>query len=145
MLHTHSRIWIHIIWATKNRERILHKEISKELFEFLINKGKEINIPFEKLNIEPDHIHGLIDLPTDKTVADFVKLIKGSSSHMLNQKIFKTKFSWQRGYGAYSVSASQFDVVKNYIANQQEHHNKRTFTEEYDAWIREYGIFDDNK
>jgi len=145
MLHTHSRIWIHLIWATKYRERILHKDISKGLFEFLISKAKEVNIPFESLNIELEHIHGLIDLPTDKTVADFMKSIKGSSSHMLNQQFFKTNFAWQRGYGAYSVSASQLIVVKNYIANQQEHHNIKTFTEEYDAWVKEYGIFDDKK
>ena len=143
MLHTHSRIWVHLIWATKNRERILHKEQGIKLFNFLITKGKELEIPFEKLNIQPEHVHGLIDIPTDKTVADFMKMVKGSSSNMLNRNVFQSKFRWQRGYGAYSVSASQIDVVKNYIANQSAHHKKNTFADEYDAWIREYGLFDD--
>ena len=143
MLHTHSRIWVHLVWATKHRERILHKDIGKTLFDFMISKAKELEIPFDKLNIQPEHIHGLIDLPTNKTIADFMKMIKGGSSHFLNQNVFKTKFLWQRGYGAYSVSASQFDIVKNYIKNQENHHNKKTFYDEYNEWADEYGLFDD--
>jgi len=143
MKHTHSRIWIHLIWTTKYRERIFFKETGKILFDFLIKKAKEINVPFKSLNIQPEHIHGLIDLPTDVTIADFMKTIKGSSSHLLNNKVFKTKFSWQRGYGAYSVSASQFDVVKNYIANQSRHHKTSLFNEEYEKWKNEYGLFND--
>ena len=143
MKHTHSRIWVHLVWTTKFRERILFKETGKILFDFLINKAKETGIPFEALNIQPEHIHGLIDLPTDKTIADFIKAIKGSSSHMLNNEVFKTKFAWQRGYGAYSVSASQFDVVKNYIVNQTEHHKSSSFADEYEKWKNEYGLFDD--
>jgi len=142
-LHTHSRIWIHLVWTTKRREPILNKEIRIRLFDFLIGKGKTIEMPFEKLNIQPEHVHALIDLPTNKTVAEFMQLIKGSSSHMLNQDIFKAKFNWQRGYGAYSVSSLQLDVVRNYIANQSKHHQKTAFANEYEAWKREYGVIDD--
>ena len=143
MLHTHSRIWIHIIWTTKNRQRIIHKDQGIVLFDFLINKAKELGIGFERLNIQPEHIHGLIDLPTDRTVADYMHDIKGSTSHMLNKECYKSRFTWQRGYGAYSVSASKVNQVINYIKNQKEHHRGETFEEEYQRWKREYGIFDD--
>ena len=143
MLHTHSKIWIHLIWATKNRDRVLFKDNGRELFDFLIDKAKENQIAFERLNIQPEHIHGLIDLPTDRALKDFMHIVKGSSSYWLNQNTFQSHFSWQRGYGAYSVSASQLEKVKRYIDNQSEHHKRESFKEEYDRWKKEYGIFDD--
>ncbi len=143
MQHTYSCIWIHIIWATKNRERILSKENGIQLFDHFIDKGKELKCPFEKLNIQPEHIHGLINLPTNLALKDFMSKIKGESSFWLNKEIFKSNFSWQRGYGAYSVSASQLETVINYIDNQSKHHKCLTFAEEYDRWKKEYGFFDE--
>jgi|SRR6056297_1495554 len=143
MLHTHSCIWIHLIWSTKHRERILHKDKSKQLFDLLIEKGKEQEVHFEKLNIQPEHVHALINLPTERTLSKFMNMIKGGSSYWLNNNVFQSKFSWQKGYGAYSVSASQVDKVKDYINNQQEHHKRFSFTEEYEKWKKEYGIFRD--
>jgi REP element-mobilizing transposase RayT len=134
---------VHLIWSTKHRERILFKEHSKQLFDHLIIKGKETNIPFEKLTIQPEHVHGLINLPTNQTIADFMNLIKGESSYWLNRNVFQSKFSWQRGYGAYSVSASQLNKVKRYIDNQRKHHKRYPFTQEYEQWKQEYGVFDD--
>jgi len=144
MLHSHTRIWIHLVWSTKNHERIIFKEVGIQLYEFLMEKSIEIKTPFDRLNIQPEHVHGLIDLPTNVCLADFMQTIKGSSSHWINQnRLLSNHFSWQRGYGGYSVSASQFDIVKNYIKNQSEHHRQKTFIEEYEEWKREYGIFDD--
>jgi REP element-mobilizing transposase RayT len=143
MRHSYTCIWIHIIWATKNRERILHASRGEELFHFFIDEGNEIKIPFEKLNVQPEHIHALINLPSSWSLKDYMKRIKGSSSHWLNSEIFQSKFSWQRGYGAYSVSASQLEKVKSYIAGQTEHHKRTSFNEEYEEWKREYGILDD--
>ena len=143
MLHTHSRIWIHITWATKNRERVLFSPQGKPLFDFLINKSKEIGVPLENLNIQPEHVHALIDLPTHKSVANIMQYFKGSSARWLNKNIFKAHFSWQRGYGAYSVSSSQLEKVKKYIDNQEEHHQHVLFKDEYETWKKEYGIIDD--
>jgi len=143
MVHTYSRIWVHLIWTTKNRERILFRDQGKQLFEYLINKGKDHGIAFEKLNIQPEHVHALIDLPTDRTIAKFMNIMKGGSSYWLNHNVFQSKFVWQRGYGAYSVSASQLDKVKYYIDNQSEHHKRQSFEEEYEKWKHEYGLFDD--
>ena len=143
MVHTYSRIWVHLIWTTKNRERILFRDRGKQLFDYLIGKGKDYGIAFEKLNIQPEHVHALIDLPTDRTVAKFMNIMKGGSSYWLNHNVFQSKFAWQRGYGAYSVSASQLDRVKHYIDNQAQHHKRQTFAEEYENWRQEYGLFDD--
>ena len=143
MLHTHTCVWIPIIWATKNRERILHNEKGKQLFDFLINKGIELDVRFEKLHIQPEHVHALINLPSDQTLAKFMNMIKGGSSYWLNNHAFQAKFSWQKGYGAYSVSASQLEKVKHYIANQHEHHKRLSFSEEYEKWKKKYDFFDD--
>ncbi len=144
MKHSHTKIWIHIVWATKNRESIFTKDKAIKLFDFIINKAKEINIPMESLNIQPEHIHALINLPANSCLSDFVKNIKGASSYWLNsEQIVGTKFSWQRGFGAYSVSASQLEIVKKYIKNQAKHHKKHHFIQEYEQWKKEYGINDD--
>ncbi|MBN1183444.1 MAG: IS200/IS605 family transposase [Bacteroidales bacterium] len=145
MLHTHSKIWVHLVWTTKCRNQCLFGDAGRSLFQHLIDHAcKEIKIPFEVINIQPEHIHALIDLPTNIALADFMQLVKGESSHwMNNQKLLDERFSWQRGFGAYSVSASQLEIVKKYIKNQLEHHKKHSFSEEYEKWKKEYGIFDD--
>ncbi len=126
-----------------DRECILQKNTGKQLFEFLINKGKELEMRFEKLHIQPEHMHALINLPTDQTLAKFMNMIKGGSSYWLNNNVFQSKFSWQKGYGAYSVSVSLLEKVKQYINNQQEHHKRLSFSQEYERWKKEYGIFND--
>ena len=96
------------------------------------------------IHVQPEHIHLLVDLPANLCLSDFAQKIKGSSSHWLNeQKLIPGKFSWQRGYGAFSVSASQLEIVKKYIRNQDEHHRRKSFEEEYIEWKRNYGFLDD--
>ena len=110
MKHSHTRIWIHIIWATKKRERILFPDMAVQVFNFMIKKAVEINVPLEQLNIQPEHVHALVDLPSNICLSDYVQKIKGASSHWINsEQIIRSKFAWQRGFGAYSVSASQLE------------------------------------
>lgn len=91
--------------------------------------------------VNTDHIHALIDLPTSETIENVLQLLKGSSSHYINQDLIKnSKFSWGRGYAAFSVSVSQLDKVTRYIQNQAAHHKKKTFSEEYRDFITKYGI-----
>jgi REP element-mobilizing transposase RayT len=85
----------------------------------------------------PDHIHCLFLLSPDKSIADIIKQIKGSTSHWINETdIIADKFSWQTGYAAYSVSESQLEKVHNYIKNQKAHHQKLTFGHEYDEFVK---------
>jgi REP element-mobilizing transposase RayT len=88
-----------------------------------------------------DHTHALIDLPTNQTTEQVVQLLKGGSSHWINEnRLVKGRFAWGRGYGAFSVSHSDIDRVSRYIANQKEHHRKRTFEEEYQLFVKRYGL-----
>ena len=95
-----------------------------------------------KINfVNADHTHVLIDLPASKPIDDVVQLFKGESSHWVNENnLIPGKFGWQRGYGAFSVSHSGVDEVSAYIANQEEHHRKKTFTEELKQFAERYGL-----
>jgi len=122
----------------------LFKDIGKPLYDHFLEKAKETNIPFEQLNIQPEHVHALIDLPPNRCLSDIVRIIKGESTHWINKnKLLKNRFGWQRGYGAYSVSATKLKTVKSYIQNLTEHHKRKTFTDEYEEWKKTYGIYDD--
>ena len=116
--------------------------VALRIHNHLLEKAKSLNLPFEKLHIQPELIHALINLPANKNLSKFIQNIKGESSNWINtNNLMKGHFSWQRGYGAFSVSASQYDIVKNYIENQKEHHRKVSFQEEYQAWQEKYGVF----
>ena len=91
--------------------------------------------------VNPEHAHALIDLPTQYSIEEIFKLIKGASSHWINQnRLVKGKFFWGRGYGVFSVSQSSVAHVARYIEAQEKHHRKRTFLEEYQHMIRRYGL-----
>lgn len=143
-IHSKVKIWVHLVWGTYNHQKIITKELGKKLFNHFISKAKEEKIHIEKLHIRPEHVHMLIELPSTKPIDTVVRLIKGESSFWVNDnKLMSVKFKWQRGYGAFSVSASQLNIVKKYIANQDEHHRVKTFEEEYDDWQKKYGILND--
>ncbi len=102
-------------------------------------KSKSIYIKI--IFVNADNVHCLIDLPTNMSIEDLVKLIKGASSHWINkERIIETKFSWARGYGVFSVSQSNLDKVIKYIENQEEHHKVRSFSEEFQSFIEKYGM-----
>ncbi len=140
-LHSYSKCWLHIIFGTLNREKILHKEARVNLSDYFYEYSKAKNI-YMKINyVNADHSHLLIDLPTNQSIEETVQLFKGSSSHWINKSnLLKTKFSWGRGYGVFSVSESAVSKVCEYIANQEEHHRKKSFTYEYKEFISKYGM-----
>ena len=141
MLHSFVRNYLHITWSTKDWVRVFKNNSKIQLKDFIIDNSKEASTSVLSINIQPEHIHLLIDLPANLCLSDFVQKVKGASSHWINQqKLINTKFSWQRGYGAFSVSASQLDVVKNYIKKQDEHHKIKSFEEEYTEWKGSYGF-----
>jgi REP element-mobilizing transposase RayT len=110
---------------------------SNFLDSYALQKGIYMKINY----VNADHTHALIDLPTSVCIEDVIKLFKGSSSHWINQnRIIRGKFYWGRGYGAFSVSHSDVDRVARYIANQEEHHRKHSFAEEYERFVRRYGL-----
>jgi len=146
MKHSFTKILVHLIWRTKNGQRIIFSEKAIKIRNIIIEHCNKNGIILEGINIQPEHIHALIEMQSDKTVKDIVKSIKGASSHYINEKdLFKVPFSWQRGYGAFSIGNSQVKVVKDYITNQSEHHKRRTFSDEWKILLDKYGIsFDEN-
>jgi REP element-mobilizing transposase RayT len=139
--HAYSRCWLHLIWGTLRRERMLFPEAAAKVSQFLSDyaRGKDI---YMKINfVNPDHVHALVDLPTGQTIEQVVKLLKGASSHWINeQNLVPGKFAWGRGYGSFSVSQSDTDRVCAYIAGQEEHHRTKTFAEEYQRFVEVYGL-----
>jgi REP element-mobilizing transposase RayT len=140
MLHSYTKLYVHLIWGTKNRFNYFNKEIRDLVKDHILKYAKENNIEVLSINIQSDHLHLLISLRSDQKVDDIVKRLKGESSHWINsENIIKPKFSWQRGYGAFSISSSHLDAVKNYIKNQDEHHKKVSFIDEYKKILTKYG------
>jgi putative transposase len=132
----YTKVFIHFIWSTKNREHIISSKLKPLLLDHIKENSFKKEIFIDTVNCTSDHIHLLISLGTEQTIAKIAKLIKGESSYWVNkQKIIKTKFEWQDEYIALSVSNSAIDNVREYILNQEEHHKKKTFTEEYNEFL----------
>jgi putative transposase len=125
MLHSYTRIFVHFVWATKNREKVLTKDVRPRVYQHIAKYANENGIVIKAMNVQMDHVHCLIDVASNQNVDYIVKLLKGESSHWINEKdIVSPKFLWQRGYGAFSMSPSHIEKVIEYIANQDEHHRK---------------------
>ena len=135
------RVWIHLIWSTKNRENIINKELKPPLLDHIKQNAKTKDIYIDFLNCVEDHIHLTISLGSEQTISKVVQLIKGESSFWVNKnKLIKDKFEWQDEYIAVSVSESMINKVRDYIKNQEEHHKVKSFQEEYDEFMGKYGF-----
>lgn len=145
MPHSFNKIWIHAIWVTKMRLPLITSSIEKQVHQFISNQLRENCYPVRIINGMPDHIHALFLLNSQKSISEVIKQIKGSTSHWINQNnLTPEKFAWQTGYAAYSVSESVVDKVYNYIKNQKKHHQKKTFIQEYEEFLKLYE-FDSDK
>jgi len=132
---------VHLIWATLNREPMLSKPAAVKASAWLTEYANEKKFYLKINYFNADHVHALIDMPTSQCVEDVMQLFKGASSHWINeQKLVPGRFSWGRGYGAFSVSESGVDKVAAYIANQEEHHRERSFTDEMKLFVERYGL-----
>lgn len=141
MPHSFNKIWIHAIWATKDRMPLIHPSVENQIHRFISEQLREQDCPVRIINGMPDHIHSLFLLNPQKSMADVVKQIKGSSSHFINENnLIGEKFSWQTGYAAFSVSESIVEKVFQYIQNQKQHHSKKTFQQEYEEFLKLYGF-----
>ncbi len=133
------RIWVHLIWSTKNRKPTLTKEFRKNIIAHIELNAKAKNIFLDCIGGHTDHIHTLLSLRSDLSIARVAQMLKGESSHWVNElRMTPFKFEWQDEYLALSVSESAIDVIRRYIKEQEEHHKRKTFTEEYQEIIDEY-------
>jgi REP element-mobilizing transposase RayT len=122
---SYVKIWIHAVWATKNREPFLSKQLRRELFPHIIEYAKTKNIYITCMNGYTDHVHCLFAVHPEQNIAKIIKLMKGESSFWINRnQLCSSRFEWQNEYSAFSVSESKLSKIKNYIRNQEKHHMK---------------------
>ena len=141
MSSTYSQIYIQVVFAVKGRQSLIQDSWEEELYKYITgivqNKGQKMLA----INGMSDHIHLLIGMRPSCNLSDLVREIKKSSNGFINEKKFcPLKFEWQEGYGAFSYSHSSLDNVINYIANQKEHHRKKSFHEEYVDFLKKFDI-----
>jgi putative transposase len=134
------RIWIHLVFSTKNREPFLGDSIRETVIEHIKMNAVEKEIWLDSINGYVDHIHCLISINKEQTLSNIVRLIKGESSFWINKnKLTNNKFVWQDDYWAVSVSESHLNPIRNYIKSQEEHHRVKTFLEEVKEFMQKYG------
>lgn len=122
------KVWIHLVWATKNRVPLLKQGIRGKIFAHIRKNGKKKNIHKDFINGYVDHVHILISVSPAQTIACIVQLLKGESSYCVNKNnLSENKFEWQDEYFAVSVSETGVSQVREYITNQEEHHRKKKF------------------
>lgn len=141
MAHSLCKVYIHFVWTTKNAQRLLTSESRTKLHGHLLEQAHSNDIMVEALNVQPEHVHLLVNIGRSQTIEGIAKMLKGESSHWLNHNdVTSGKFSWQTGYGAFSVSYTHRNDVVGYIENQDEHHRRVSFAEEYRNLLRKYGF-----
>lgn len=132
MANTYTQIHIHAIFAVKHRNALIQDSWSEKLYQYITGITQQYQHKMLQINGMPDHIHLLIGMRPTQSLSNLMKQIKGSSSEWINKNRWSNhRFSWQEGYGAFSYAKSQVPSVIRYIQNQEEHHRKKTFTEEY--------------
>ena len=146
MPNTYTQLYIHFVFAVKYRAAIIQPEWEEYLHRYITgivqNNGHKLIV----INSVADHLHLFAGLNPKQSISEMMQFVKGDSSEFVNKKGFtKKKFHWQEGYGAFSNSRSQLDAVSKYILNQKEHHNKKTFLEEYTGMLKYYKVDYDEK
>ncbi|HMO65040.1 MAG TPA: IS200/IS605 family transposase, partial [Verrucomicrobiota bacterium] len=136
----------HIVFSTKNREPWLNDAVCERLWPYLGGIARENKMMVLEVGGVADHVHVLVSIPASMSVSKAVQLIKGGSSHWIKETFANMAgFAWQDGYGAFTVSESQLDTVRDYIRRQPEHHRTRTFAEEYRTFLQRHRIeFDEH-
>ena len=141
MANTYTQIYIHLIFSPRNREALINKDWSDKLEKYITGIVQNNGHKMLAIKSMPDHIHIFIGYNPKQTIPKLIEEIKTSSNSWVNiNNLSNFKFDWQKGYGAFSHSRSQIDTVVKYILNQEEHHKKRSFKEEYLDILRKNDI-----
>ena len=141
MANTYIQIYLHLVFAVQDRYSLIHSTWQNELYQYVTGIVQNNKHKLIAINGTANHLHVLIGYKPHQLIPDLLKDMKGSSSRWINQKGFtQWNFSWQPGYSALSYSHSQIDHVVKYIKNQEEHHKKRTFRDEYIKLLERFNI-----
>ena len=146
MPNTYSQIYIQIVFAVKGRQNLIAKENREELHKFITGIISNREQKLFAIFAMPDHVHILVSMKPNISISDLVRDIKAGSSKFINDNNWiRQKFNWQEGYGAFSYSKSSVDNVIKYILNQEEHHKKKSFRDEYLDFLEKFEIEYDPK
>ena len=141
MANTYSQLYIQIVFTVKGRQNLISKHKRNELHKYITGIVTNRNQKLLAIFAMPDHVHILVGIKPNISISDLVRDIKsGSSKFISDNNWVNGKFSWQEGYGAFSYSKSHLDNVVKYILNQETHHKKKTFKEEYLTFLKKYEI-----
>ena len=141
MANTFSQIYIQTVFAVSNRQSLIESEFKEELYKYMTGIVRNQGHKLISINGMPDHVHILIGLRPAMALADLVQQIKADSTNFINRrKLVHGRFSWQEGYGAFSYGHSQLDTIIRYIQNQEKHHQRRSFKDEYLTLLRKFDI-----
>ena len=141
MANTFTQIYIQFVFAVQNRASLIQVKWKDELYKYITGIVQKNGHKLIAINGTANHVHIFIGYKPHQLIPDLMQDVKGSSSKWINEKRFiKGKFNWQEGYGAFSYSHSQIDQVVRYINDQEKHHKKKTFREEYISLLKKFDI-----
>ena len=141
MANTYTQIYIHVVFAVEDRQNLIAPEHNDELQKYITGIVTAQKHKLIAINNMPDHLHMLIGLRPDAALSDLVRDVKAGSSKFINEQHWVAgRFSWQEGFGAFSCSRSQLGKVIRYIENQQEHHARQSFRDEYIELLERFGV-----
>ena len=141
MADTYTQLYIHIVFAVKGRQSLIPKQHKTELHKYITGIITGKNQKVIQINSMPDHIHILIGMTPEIALSDLVRDIKANSSKLINKNRWVAgRFEWQTGFAAFSYAHSQLNAVARYIINQEEHHSRQTFREEYLAFLKRFDV-----
>jgi putative transposase len=143
MPHTYAQNRVHLVFSTKNRVKAIPKALQPKLWAFIAGICRNHEIVPLQVGGADDHAHLLVQIPATLTLAHAVEVIKSNSSRWTREQ--KVRCGWQQGYAAFSVSASSIPAVARYIQNQEAHHKKMNFEEEWFALLKKHGIEFDSR
>lgn len=146
MPNTYTQIYIQIVFTVKGRENLISKNNQEELHKYITGIIQNRDQKLYAIFCMPDHIHLLVSMKPSINISDLVRDIKANSSKFINDKKWVIgKFNWQEGFGAFSYSKSHVDNVVKYILNQEEHHKKVSFKDEYIDFLKKFEVEYDEK
>jgi putative transposase len=141
MANTYTQIYIQVVFSVLGRQSLIQRERKAELFKYITGIVRNKKQKLIAINGMADHVHIFLGIKPDIALSDLVRDIKNNSSRFVNDKKWiRGKFSWQEGFGAFSYGHSQIDAVVKYIGNQERHHSKKPFKDEYREMLKKFKV-----
>jgi REP element-mobilizing transposase RayT len=141
MAHTYTKLLVHMVFATRRRQKCLDATLRPELWAYIGGIARQHKVIALAISGVEDHVHLLLSLPPSLSVSEVAKAVKGASSRWINETYPNTEFhTWQEGYGAFTIGVSQVDRTVAYIQNQERHHQQETYHEELRRFVMRHNL-----